>query len=121
GLGGIAHAVWPTVQLPNFLADPALVLYVLAAIAVWQGLGITTVIYLAALGTVPVDVTDAAQIDGAGAWRRFWSVTFPLIAPAFTVNVMLGMIGGLKVVDLVYVMTQGGRGGASDVLSTRTF
>jgi raffinose/stachyose/melibiose transport system permease protein len=121
GLGGIVAAIAPSVQLPDFLADPGLVLYVLAGIAVWQGLGITTVIYLAALATVPVEITDAALIDGAGRWMRFWSVTFPLIAPAFTVNVLLGMIGGLKVFDLVYVMTQGGPGGASDVLSTRIF
>ncbi len=121
GVSAIVHAVAPSVPMPNWLGDAGLVLYTIAGIAVWQGLGITAVIYQAALKGVPQELTDAAQIDGAGAWSRFWAVTFPLIAPAFTVNMLLAMLSGLKIFDLVFVMTQGGPGGASDVLSTHLF
>lgn len=121
GVSAIVHSIAASVQMPDWLGDPSLVLYTIAGITVWQGLGVTAVIYQAALKGIPEELSDAAKIDGASNWSRFWAITFPLIAPAFTVNMLLAMLGGLKVFDLVFVMTQGGPGGASDVLSTHLF
>ena len=76
------------------------------------------VIFLAGLESVPDNLQEAAMIDGAGRWQRFRHVTWPLLAPAVTVNVMLSTIGGLKLFDQVYAATNGGPGYASETLST---
>jgi raffinose/stachyose/melibiose transport system permease protein len=84
---------------------------------VWQNVGITMVIYLAGLQGVPDELNEAAAIDGASAFRRFWSVTLPLLAPATTVVVSLTLISGLKVFDQVFAMTGGGPGYATQTIS----
>ena len=85
---------------------------------VWQFAGYSMVIFLAGLQSVPEEIYEAAAIDGAGPVRRFWSVTRPLLAPAFTINLMLSIIGGIKLFDQVYALTGGGPGHATDTLST---
>jgi raffinose/stachyose/melibiose transport system permease protein len=76
------------------------------------------VIFLAGLQSIPREIYEAAAIDGGGSLRRFWSVTRPLLAPAITINLMLSIIGGIKLFDQVYALTGGGPGHASDTLST---
>ena len=85
---------------------------------VWQFAGYSMVIFLAGLQSMPKEIYEAAAIDGAGPVRRFWSVTRPLLAPAFTINLMLSIIGGIKLFDQVYALTGGGPGHATDTLST---
>jgi raffinose/stachyose/melibiose transport system permease protein len=70
------------------------------------------------LQSIPAELYEAATVDGAGPVRRFWYVVRPLLAPAITVNLMLSIIGGLKLFDQVWVMTGGGPGHATDTLST---
>lgn len=79
-------------------------------VGVWQACAVTIVLYLAGIQTVPEDVMEAATIDGAGSWRRFWSVTFPLIAPFFTINMVLSLKNFLMVFDVVVALTNGGPG-----------
>ncbi|MFF6952284.1 carbohydrate ABC transporter permease [Streptomyces iakyrus] len=102
----------------DWLGSPDLALWALVAVIVWQYAGYSMVIFLAGLQSVPKEIHEAAAIDGAGPVRRFWSVTRPLLAPAFTINLMLSIIGGIKLFDQVYALTGGGPGHATETIST---
>jgi multiple sugar transport system permease protein len=95
---------------PGWLSDPALALYSLASILCWQSLGFCVVVYLAGLQGVPQELNEAAAIDGAGPVMRFWRVTWPLLAPALTINTVVQLISAFKVFDHVQVITKGGPG-----------
>ncbi|THF72941.1 carbohydrate ABC transporter permease [Cohnella fermenti] len=94
----------------DWLGDPKWSMLSVTFTNVWHWAGFSMIIYLAGLQGVPQEMKEAAEIDGAGAWRKFRNITFPLIAPAFTINMILTMIGSLKVFDIIYVMTKGGPG-----------
>ncbi|MHA6513253.1 carbohydrate ABC transporter permease [Tessaracoccus sp. Z1128] len=102
----------------NWLGNPDIAIWSVIGVVIWQFVGYSMVIFLAGLQGVPAEVLEAAAIDGAGPVRRFWSVVRPMLAPAITINVMLSVIGGFKLFDQVFVMTQGGPGGATDTIST---
>ena len=95
---------------PGWLSDPAYALYSLASILCWQMLGFCVVVYLAGLQGVPVELQEAAAIDGAGPARRFRAVTWPLLAPSLTINTVVLLISAFKVYDHVKVITNGGPG-----------
>ncbi|MFI7672580.1 carbohydrate ABC transporter permease [Actinophytocola sp. NPDC049390] len=118
GLNGILGAIGLGGWRQDWLGDPDLALWSVAFMVVWQFAGYSMVIFLAGLESVPDNLHEAAMIDGAGRWQRFRHVTWPLLAPAVTVNVMLSTIGGLKLFDQVYAATNGGPGHASETLST---
>ncbi|GAA1661434.1 sugar ABC transporter permease [Microbacterium lacus] len=103
----------------NWLGDPTLAMFCVVAMSVWQYAGLNTIIFIAAIATVPQELGEAATIDGAGPWRSFWSVTWPMLAPAATINLVLNVIGGLKVFDVIYVLTKGGPAGATESVVTR--
>ncbi|WP_172250180.1 carbohydrate ABC transporter permease [Saccharibacillus deserti] len=102
----------------SWLTDPQIVIWTVAAVSVWQHAGFQMAIYLAGLQSIPKDYYEAATIDGAGAWRSFRSITLPLLLPALNINLMLTLIGGLKVFSEVFVLTGGGPGNASQVVGT---
>lgn len=102
----------------DWLGDPTWALVSIIIVIVWQFAGYSMVIFLAGLQGIPEELLEAAEMDGAGPFRKFWSVTRPLLAPAITINLMLSIIGGLKLFDQVWVMTGGGPGGATNTLST---
>ncbi|MEV6107260.1 sugar ABC transporter permease [Streptomyces sp. NPDC051940] len=110
--------VGPDSWKQDWLGDPDLALWCVVGVIVWQFAGYSMVIFLAGLQSIPKEIHEAADIDGAGPVRRFWSVTRPLLAPALTINLMLSVIGGLKLFDQVYALTGGGPGHATDTLST---
>lgn len=87
----------------------------------WEFMGFSMIIFLAGLQAVPAELYEAANIDGTSAWQRFRQITFPLIAPSVTINVVLTMIGSLKTFDLIFVMTNGGPGNASESLALRIY
>ncbi|MFF3630804.1 carbohydrate ABC transporter permease [Streptomyces sp. NPDC002164] len=118
GLNGLLGAVGLGGLRQDWLGDPSLALWSVAAMVVWQYAGYSMVVFLAGLQGVPAELHEAARIDGAGTWQRFRHVTWPLLAPALTINVMLSTIGGLKLFDQVYAATNGGPGTASETLST---
>lgn len=91
-----------------FLAEPTPAVASIAVVTIWQALGFTTILYLAALRTIPDELYEAAKIDGAGAAARFRRITVPLLAPALTVNIVLLMILFMRLYEYVLVMTQGG-------------
>jgi raffinose/stachyose/melibiose transport system permease protein len=113
-LGAVGLGSWRQ----NWLGDPELALWSIVGVIVWQFAGYSMVIFLAGLQSVPKEIYEAAAIDGGGRVRRFWSVTRPLLAPAFTINLMLSIIGGIKLFDQVYALTGGGPGHATDTIST---
>jgi multiple sugar transport system permease protein len=102
---------------PGWLSDPDYALYSMAGVISWQMLGFCVVVYLAGLQGVPPELLEAASIDGAGPFRRFWRVTWPLLAPALTVNTVILLISAFKVFDHVQILTHGGGPGTG---TTRT-
>ncbi|WP_260478646.1 carbohydrate ABC transporter permease [Kibdelosporangium aridum] len=95
---------------PGWLSDPDLALYTIGFVISWQMLGFCVVVYLAGLQTVPKSLLEAAEIDGAGPWLRFRRVTWPMLAPAMTLNTVMLLITGFKAYDHVQVLTAGGPG-----------
>jgi raffinose/stachyose/melibiose transport system permease protein len=116
---GAINATLDALGLPlvDFLGNPTSALIIIIVVIVWQFTGSTMVIYLAGLQAVPQELSEAAALDGAGYWKRFWYVTRPLLAPAVTINLMLGLIGGLKVFDQIFATTGGGPGGLTKTMS----
>jgi raffinose/stachyose/melibiose transport system permease protein len=105
----------------NWLVDPAIALYSVIGVDTWRGIGYIMVILLAGLQTVPREYYEAASIDGANAWQRFWYITIPMIMPAIVVVTVLNVLYGLRVFEMVYAMTGGGPGYATEVISTEIF
>ena len=104
---GVINAILGTIGLPgtNWLSNPATALYAVAVVGIWLGLGTQIVIFLAAIQGVPKDLYEAAQLDGAGRVRQFWSVTLPSISPSIFFISVLAVIGALQTFDLIFVMT----------------
>ncbi|GAA4491245.1 sugar ABC transporter permease [Actinoallomurus oryzae] len=113
-LDGVGLGSWQQ----NWLGRGDLALASVIGVIVWQFAGYSMVIFLAGLQGIPAEIHEAAAVDGAGAWQRFRRIVLPLLAPATTINLMLSIIGGLKLFDQVWVMTAGGPGNATETLST---
>lgn len=103
---------------PGWLTNPSLALFSVALVDVWKGVGLATVIYIAGLVSIPRDYFEAARIDGASAWQTFGHVTLPLSRPATATVIILSFIGGLRTFDLIWAMTRGGPGFASDTIAS---
>jgi raffinose/stachyose/melibiose transport system permease protein len=112
GLGSFAQ---------DWLGDPDFALGSICVAIVWQFSGYSMVIFLAGLQAIPVELTEAAAIDGAGPMRRFWSITLPLLNGAIVINLLLTLIGGLSQFDQVVAMTNGGPGTATETVSTTIY
>ena len=102
----------------NFLGDEKTALFTVVLIGIWKDLGTYMIYWIAALQSVSQDVYEAAKIDGAGKFRTFTDVVFPLILPIGGVIAVLCVIGSLKVFDIVQTMTNGGPYFATDVVAT---
>nr|WP_245685658.1 sugar ABC transporter permease [Streptomyces yerevanensis] len=99
---------WFGIDGPAWLADTRTALPVMILMAVWRNLGTVMIIMLAGLQSVPQPLMEAAELDGAGAWQRFWRVTFPLLRPALLLTAVTTGIGYLQFFDEPFVMTKGG-------------
>lgn len=107
---GLINGLLRTVDLPTtrWLNNPTTALLSVIVTSVWQGFGFETVIFLAALQAIPQELYEAATIDGANAWNRFWHVTLPSLRPIIVMIYIIGIIGTYQVFDQIYVMTDGG-------------
>ncbi|WP_217560346.1 carbohydrate ABC transporter permease [Paenibacillus sp. GbtcB18] len=107
---GFANSILASLGLDpqRWLQDGKLVIPLLVLIAVWKGIGYIMVIYLAGLQSVPQDLYEAAEIDGAGTLRKFLSITFPLISSTTFLVVILSTISTFQAFEQVYVLTGGG-------------
>lgn len=85
---------------------------------VWKGVSIATVIYIAGITSIDKNYYEAASIDGANGWQRLKSITIPLCRPAMNSVIILSFIGGLRSFDLIWAMTNGGPGFATDVMAS---
>lgn len=103
---------------PGWLTDPNLALLSVAAIDVWKGVGLATLIYLAGIAAIPNEYFEAARVDGASSWQMFRNIILPLSFPATSTVIILSLIGGLRSFDLIWTTTQGGPGFASDVIAS---
>lgn len=101
-----------------WLADPKLALYSVIATAIWQGTGFPMLLFLAGLQGIPKELYEAGSIDGATGWQAFRYITLPSLRETFVVVVSLLIVNSLRVFDLIYIMTWGGPGKATQVLGT---
>jgi raffinose/stachyose/melibiose transport system permease protein len=103
---------------PGWLTNPSLALFSIALVDVWKGVGLATVIYIAGIVSIPRDYFEAAEMDGASAYKRFRHIILPLARPATVTVIILSLIGGLRSFDLIWSMTGGGPGFSSDVVAS---
>ena len=102
----------------NWLGDEQSALMSIILTQVWQWTGWAMVIYVANLQSIPKDHYEAATIDGGSSAQIFWRITLPQLVPSVTFNSVMSMIGGLKVFDIVFAMTNGGPGHATETITT---
>nr|WP_235782060.1 sugar ABC transporter permease [Paenibacillus senegalensis] len=104
-----------------WIASPTQAIPSLILVDVWQWTPMITLIVLAGLATLPQENYEAAKIDGANTWQMFWKITFPLLLPTIFAAGLLRMIDAVKTFDLIYAMTQGGPGFATETLNIYGF
>jgi multiple sugar transport system permease protein len=88
---------------------------------IWIGIPFNLVVLYSGLQAIPQEVHEAAAIDGATSWQRFWRVTFPLLRPVSAITLLLGLVYTLKVFDLIWIMTKGGPADASTTFATWSY
>jgi multiple sugar transport system permease protein len=100
----------------NWLNDPTAAMTALIIMGVWKTFGINMVLFSAGLSGIPEQYYEAAEIDGASRWSKFWHITIPLLTPTTFFILVMSMITSFQVFDIVYVLTQGGPLGSTKVL-----
>jgi len=105
----------------KWLADPDLVLYSIGNVMIWQSFGFSMLLYIAGMQSISEEYYEAARLDGASGWKVFRHVKFPLLAPVFTINIVLSVMGALKQFDHIFLMTGGGPGKASQTMTILIF
>lgn len=108
-------------QARAWLGDPGFAIWTILIVIVWQQTGFAMVIYAAGLAGVPIEVEEAATIDGASLWQRFVHVTVPAIRPAIAIATTLGLVNGLRIFDQIMALTGGGPAGATETLATEVY
>lgn len=105
----------------RWLTDIHLALYSVIGVDTWRGVGYIMVILIAGLQAIPKDYYEASAIDGASPWKTFTNITLPLLMPVLSVTTVLNLLYGLKVFDIIFVLTNGGPGRATDTVYTAIF
>jgi sn-glycerol 3-phosphate transport system permease protein len=100
----------------NWLGDPATVMWCLIVMTVWKEAGFFMIFYLAALQSLPPELEEAGALEGAGRWRFFWRVTFPLLGPTTLFVLVNAVINSFKLVDHLFILTKGGPNNRSSLL-----
>ena len=115
---GLVNAVLHLLHLPQvqWLQNPFAIKVVIALLMSWQWTGYNAIIYLAGLQTIPSQLYEAAQLDGASAWTRFRRITVPMISPTILLTSIITVVGSLQVFAQIAVLTQGGPGTSTTVL-----
>lgn len=96
-----------------WLVSSSVVIYTIVLAWVWQHMGFTLILFIGGINNIPPEVLDAADVDGATGWNRLWHVTLPMLSPTVLFAAVVGVISGLQLFDLPYVMMRGGPGDAS--------
>lgn len=116
---GIVNHLLNQIGLPglDWLGSPELAFWSMAAIDIWQQMSFVILILAAGLASLPRDPYEAAEIDGARPWQQFWYITLPMLRPVAAITVVIQLINELRTYDLPYVLTKGGPGTSTEVLS----
>lgn len=124
-MGGMLNQILIAIGLESWsrswLTEPAVAMYSLYFVALWQYLGYHTLIQFTGISNVPTEVYEAARIDGAEGFKADRYITFPMIIPIFKISIVLAFIGSLQAFDMVMVMTGGGPANTTDVISTHMY
>lgn len=108
-------------ERPSFFGDPLIARLTIEAMDAWTYIPFMMIMLLAGLQAIPRELTEAAEVDGASAWRRFWEVTFPLMLPVSITAILIRIIFKLKLADIIINVTSGGPGGATDSVTSFIF
>jgi len=124
-MDGILNHILLSLGLDNLVMDwlgnPKTALYCAVSAEIWKWSGFTMAIFIAGIQSISREYYEAAKIDGASSRQSFFTITLPLLQPAFNIAIVMNVIGGLKVFEQVYVLTAGGPGFSSQVLGTYIF
>ncbi len=120
---GIVNALLSTVGIDpvHWLTSPSWSLTSVIIANIWIGVPFNLVVLHSGLQSIPSSLYEAAALDGAGAWRRFWSITFPLLRPVSAITLLLGLVYTLKVFDIIWIMTKGGPADSSTTFATWSY
>ena len=117
-LGQALHTDWLSTSM---LSNPDLAWFPIVFLSIWQGVAYSTLLYLAGLQTIDNEIYEAAAIDGVSAWQNFWQITFPLIGPFFTINMVLSLKNSLGAFDQIMALTKGGPDSKTETVSYLIF
>ncbi|MDH3658432.1 MAG: sugar ABC transporter permease [Alphaproteobacteria bacterium] len=112
---------WLGWDQPSFFGSPEIAKFTIMAMDAWTFIPFMMIMILAGLQAMPKDILEAAEVDGATPWQRFWRVTFPLMLPVSITAVMIRIIFKLKLADIIINVTSGGPGGATDSVTSFIF
>lgn len=118
-LNWVLGVIVPSWEPPSWLGSPnLLVLFCIFVVIIWRYFGYHMILYVAGLQNIPVEVEEAAQIDGASGWQVIRHIIIPLLGPTIRLTIYFAVLGSLQFFDLVWVMTQGGPANASNTMAT---
>jgi ABC-type sugar transport system permease subunit len=120
-LNGVLAALTGTDVSIAWLGSTTWTIVVVSVVQAWKWMGLSMLIFMAGLKTMPTDVLEAARIDGASWWRTLWSVRFPLLAPAVTFNVATALLGSMNGFDTATALTNGGPARSTELLNIFIF
>ena len=109
------------VENPSFFSSPEIARLTIMLMDAWTYIPFMMIMILAGLQAIPRELNEAAQVDGASVWRRFWEVTFPLMLPVSITAILIRIIFKLKLADIIINVTSGGPGGATDSVTSFIF
>lgn len=120
---GVVNAVLHTLGVGpvNWLTSPTWSLASVTVANIWIGVPFNLVVLHSGLQTIPDSLYEAAALDGANAWQRFWRITFPLLRPVSAITLLLGLVYTLKVFDIIWIMTKGGPNDSSTTFATWSY
>ena len=119
--GMVLKENWGFFSGPLWLGDPGWAMFSVILVNVWRGLPFFEISFLAALQTIPQELYDAADLDGASGWRKFWHVTLPMIKPVAIVVVVFSVVITFADFQLVYILTRGGPNNETHLLATLAY
>ncbi len=120
---GVVNSVLHSVGIGpvNWLTSPGWSLVSVTIANIWIGIPFNLVLLYSGIQGIPESLTEAAALDGASAWQRFWRVTFPLLRPVSAITLLLGLVYTLKVFDIIWIMTRGGPTDSSSTFATWSY
>lgn len=114
---GYLNAILNFIGIPDqkYIGSPSQAMVSIVVVVLWTNLGYTSMLFFTAIKEIPASITEAARLDGAGAWQNFWRITLPLIRPTTIFVIVTSTIAAFQILDIILVMTKGGPADATNV------